>query len=231
MLALTKLSRRMLAGVIACSFLESVKPIITRVWVILFLLHNFRILVSGGVVDSVSDPVTLLSPIFIGISGFVILIPLIVLGNEVLRRYVLRGLHGELEWKHSLLLQIFNFLWTHLICISILLYLLAEVGFYVIGLYIFVVTACFLFASLTVRYRGGASNLVTNVVFQNIGFGVYLLIASAYVVLVESFHLTLVQIFVIIMLPRLMLSSFANIMPIYHKNNGLKAIKKRLLKL
>ena len=229
MTTLMKLSGKIVAGVVASSFFHASKPIITRVWVILFLLHNFRILVSSGPVDNLSDAVTRLYPILVGITGFVILIPLIIYVNKVLRRYILRGLSGELKWKHSFLLKMFDFIWTHLIGIVIFLYLLKGVGFYVIGLYFFVVVCCFIFTALVARYRGGASNLITDLAFKNIGFGVYLLIASVYLVLIENFNLSLIEIFVIIMLPRLMLSSCAKIEPIYYKNNGFKAIIKRLL--
>ena len=226
MLAQMTLSGRVLAVIAASSFLHAVKPIVTRVWVILFLLQNFRLIVSGGGAESENDAVTLLFPIFIGVSGFVILIPIIIYGDKVLRRYVLRGVSGELKWKYSLLLAIFNFSWTHLICFSVLFFLLGETGFYVMGLYSFVVVFCFLFIGLIARYRGGASNLVTDLMFKNIGFGIYLLTASVYLVLVENFHLTLVQIFLIIMLPRLMLSSCAKIEPMIYKNSNLKSIKK-----
>jgi len=225
-LAQMTLSGRVLAMIAASSFLHAVKPIVTRVWVILFLLQNFRLIVSGGGADSVSDAVTFLSPIFVGVSGFVILIPIIIYGDKVLRRYVLKGVSGELKWKYSLLLAIFNFSWTHLICFSVFLFLLDGVGFYVMGLYSFVVVFCFLFIGLIARYRGGASNLITDLMFKNIGFGIYLLTASVYLVLVESFHLTLVQIFVIIMLPRLMLSSCAKTEPMIYKNSNLRSIKK-----
>ncbi len=231
MLALTTLSWRWVALVVASSFLHVVKPIITRVWMILFLLQNFRLLISKeGGADNLSDAVILLQPIFIGIGGLVILIPSIIFGNKVLRRYILRGLNRELKWKHSLLFQLLDFLWTHLICISIFLYLMEEVRFYVISLYFFVVTFCSLFTKLITWYRGAASNLITDLFFKNVGFGLYLLTASIYIVLVESFHLSLIQIFTIIMVPRLMLSASAKTMIMYSNNNGLMAIKERLQK-
>ncbi len=227
MAAVTKLTGTIVARLAMSSFLGAINPIVNRVWVILFLLHNFRTLVSKDMSDSMSTALISLYPLFLGVIGFVILIPLIIVGNKVFRRKILKGVNSKLRWKYSLLLQLFDFLWTHLICISILFTFLTKIGFHITGLYLFVIIFCFFLTKLFTWYRGTTSKLLTNLFFQNVGFGIYLLSLSIYVVFVESFHLTLIEIFLIIMIPRLMLSSSSKTSSMYLNNNGFSAIRKR----